>query len=301
MALRRVSRGVALLGAFAALASHWGCASGGDVDIATLASSSDQVIWEAAQKAMEKKQWETARKYLKRIIEGFPQGQTNPPARIAYADAYFNEGGEANYILAISAYRDFLTLFPSHPRSDYAQFQIGEAYFRQRNGPDRDQTSTIRALDEFQHLLEVYPSSAQEEVARERIKACRQSLARSEYMVGYFYQRTRHAYRSAALRFQSLLKDYPDYDQIDEVLLHLGQVQWAAGRTAEALPTLQRLLETYPESQFVGEAQELIREINERAPQVAAPPTETAPSEAETPPAPPPPSQALGEPGEPTP
>ena len=65
-------------------------------DIATLASNSDQVIWEAGQKAAEKKQWETARQHFKRIIEGFPQSQVGPQARLALADSYFQEGGAGN-------------------------------------------------------------------------------------------------------------------------------------------------------------------------------------------------------------
>jgi len=175
--------------AFLLAALAYGCASGGQVDIATLASSSDQVVWEAGQKAFASRQWEPARRYFKRIIDGFPQSQFGPPARLALADSHFNEGSFANYILAISEYRDFVTLYPSHPRSDYAQFQIGEAQFSQRNGPDRDQTATVKALAEFDRLLEAYPSSPYVEQARSRIGACRQSLARAEFLAGFFYQR----------------------------------------------------------------------------------------------------------------
>ena len=93
------------------------CASK-QADIATLSSNSDQVIWDAAQKAAEKRQWENARQHYKRIIEGFPQSQFGPAARLGLGDSYFEEGGTGNYILAVSAYREFLTFYPSHPRSD---------------------------------------------------------------------------------------------------------------------------------------------------------------------------------------
>ena len=104
---------LAALGAFGT-----GCRSAGEADLAVLASNSDQVIWEAGQKAFGKKQWETARQHFRRIVDGFPQSEFGAAARLGLADAYFNEGGTANYILAIPAYRDFLTLFPSHARSD---------------------------------------------------------------------------------------------------------------------------------------------------------------------------------------
>ncbi|MET0552528.1 MAG: outer membrane protein assembly factor BamD [Vicinamibacteria bacterium] len=223
-------------------------------DIATLASNSDQVIWEAGQKAAEKKQWETARQHFKRIVEGFPQSQIGPQARLALADSYFQEGGTGNYILAVSAYREFLTFFPTHARSDYAQFQVGESFWRQKNGPDRDQTATEEALGEFQKVLELYPESAKTEETRERIKACRQSLAHAEFLTGKFYQRTRQACRASITRYEGLLNEYPEYTGLDEVLYRLSECLCQAGRGAEAQPHLAKLQEEYPTSPFTVEA-----------------------------------------------
>jgi outer membrane assembly lipoprotein YfiO len=242
----------------------WGCASGGEVDIATLASNSDQVIWEAGQKALEKHQYEAARQHFKRIIDGFPQSEYGPAARLALGDSYFQEGGTAGYILAVAAYREFLTIYPSHPRSDYAQFQTGECYFEQRNGPDRDQTPTRNALDEYNRLIEFYGSSSYIEKARERIKACRQSLARAEYLAGYFYQRTRQAYRAAIARYEAILNEYPDFDQLDEVLYRLGECLGLAGRPAEALPHLGRLIEEFPKSERAEAARRLMEDLRSR-------------------------------------
>src|SRR5688572_33251365 len=76
------------------------CASGGEPDIATLASNSDQVIWEAGQKAYEKKQWDNARQHFRRIIDGLPSSEFGPPARLAPGHTYSQEAGTGNYILA---------------------------------------------------------------------------------------------------------------------------------------------------------------------------------------------------------
>lgn len=274
-ALRRVVALLLTIGAY-------GCASGGKADIATLASNSDQIIWEAGQKAYEKKQWEPARQYFKRIVEGFPQSEHAPAARLALADSHFSEGGASNYVLAISEYRDFVTLYPSHPRSDYAQMQIGDAYFRQRHGPDRDQTFTIRALAEYERLLEAYPSSPLIEQSRERIAACRQSLARAEFLAGYFYQRTRKAYRAATSRYEWLLTDYPDYEYIDEVLFRLAQVLQLTGRATEAMPHLAKLVEVYPSSQWADNARALMKEISE-SPPASAPGAPASPTSSPSP------------------
>jgi outer membrane protein assembly factor BamD len=256
-----------------------GCAHG-KPDLASMSSNSDRVIWEAAQKALQGSQWESTRQLCKRIIDGFPQSEFGPEARLALAESYLKEGGTANNILAVAKYREFLTLYPSHPKSDYAQFQAAEAYFRQRNSPDRDQTSTQKALEEYQRLLDIYPSSAYVEPARSRIRECRQSLAQSEFMAGYFYQRTRQAWRAAILRYEVILADYPDYDRTEEVLFRLAECLGAAGRAPEALPYLNRLITDYPQSAFTQPAQRLM-ELLQKAP--VTPPPAPAPSPSPSP------------------
>ena len=260
----------------------FGCAhGGGKADLATLTSNSDQVIWEAGEKALKKRDYAAAREHFKRIIEAFPQSEYGPAARLAMGDAYFQEGGNANYILAIGAYREFLTLYPSHPKSDYAQIQVAESYFKQRNSPDRDQTPTQHALEEFQRLIDIFPDSPLVDAARARIIVCRQSLARAEFLAGYFYQRTRKAYRSAVLRYEALLRDYPDYAHMDEVLYRLGECLILAGRAAEALPHLSRLLSEYPKSEFLDEAQKLMASASSKVPAAApAPSPQPSPSPA---------------------
>ena len=242
------------------------CAHGGDADIATLASNSDQLIYDAAQKAIANRNFDSAKQYLKRLVEGFPQSNLGAEARLSLADVYFKEGGAANYILAISSYRDFLTLYPSHPRSGYAQFQVAEAFYKQKNAADRDQSQTEKALDEYQKLLEIHGGSEYEETARSRIADCRQSLARADFVAGYFYQRTRQAYRSAVLRYQHLLNEYPDYQRIDEVLYRLAESLVKSGRVAEARPQLARLLEEYNRSPFADDARHLMERIDSGKP-----------------------------------
>jgi len=263
----------------------------GQPDIATLTSNSDQVIWEAGQKALQKKDWESARQHFKRIVDAFPQSQYAPSARLALGDTYIEEGGTSNDILAIGAYREFLTLYPSHPKSDYAQFQVAESYFRQKSGPDRDQTQTLHALEEYERLLDLYPSSPYIEKARDRIKESRQNLARAEYMAGYFYQKTRQYCRAALARYEGIIKEYPDFDDLDLVLLHMAECLHAQGRTAEALPHLGRLLEDFPESGQADTARALMEEWSHEPPPPPAPagagPSPAAASPSPTAPSPP--------------
>jgi outer membrane protein assembly factor BamD len=231
--------------------------AGHQVDLQALSSASDQVVWEAGEKAVAKKDWESARQYFRRLIDAFPQSEHQPDARIALADSYFEEGGVGNYVLAVSSYREFLTLYPQHPKSDYAQFRCAESYFKQMNTPDRDQTATDQALEEYQRLLDVYPQSPFVEPTRQKIRECRQIAARSHFQVGYFYQKTRKSWRSAIGRYETIVSEYPDFERFDEVLFRLAQCLAYSGRYAEARPPLGRLQAEFPQSPFVEQAKKL--------------------------------------------
>jgi outer membrane protein assembly factor BamD len=254
----------ALLGLVLLMAA---CASRRDVDIGSTAGRTDRLVWEEAQKAREKRRWMEARQHYKRIVDAFPNSEFAPDARLGMGDSYFYEGGLGNYVLAISEYRQFLTVYPSNPKNLYAQYMVAESYFKQKHGADRDQTPTQQALEEYQKLVHVAPDSEWGKKAQTRVDECRQILARSEFLVGLFYQRTRQACRSAVLRYQGILKDYPDYAQIDEVLFRLGECLALSGRKAEAEPELQKLVANHPNSPFVSEARELIQKLAEAPPE----------------------------------
>jgi outer membrane protein assembly factor BamD len=241
-----------------------------DLDLGRFSGRSDRLVWDAGQAALKKKDWLTAREHFRRIVDGFPNSEFAAQARIALGDTYYREGGTANYILAISEYRQFLTLFPSHPQSDYAQFQVGECYFKQRNGADRDQTPTRDALIEYERLLQTQAQSTYAAQAKERVAACRFSLARHEFLVGFFYQRTRQAFRSAIARYEAVIAQYPDYTLLDEVLFRLSECLVASGRNSEAAPHLQRLVEQFPNSRFLPEARRLLARMAPATPAAAS-------------------------------
>src|SRR6185436_6705049 len=118
---------------------------------------------------------------------------------------------------------------------------------------------------------------------RKRIAEVRNSLARAEFLAGYFYQRTRLACRAAIARYEAVLTDYPDFQNIDEVLFRLAECLHASGRTPEALPRLSRLLEDYPQSPFAEESKRLMATWSALPPPSPAP--GTPPPASPTPPA----------------
>ena len=174
------------LGALALALALGGCASS-QGDLSSLASSSDEIVWQAAEKAFQKKQWDSARKYYRRIIDGFPQSEHLPGARLGQAETHFKEGGAGNYILAVSEYREFLTLYPSHPKSDYAQFQTAEAYYLQtkqpRSRPDQHDEGPGRVRAPARRLPELEPRRGGALAGREPPSVSGQGRVRSRLLL----------------------------------------------------------------------------------------------------------------------
>jgi hypothetical protein len=92
-------------------------------------------------------------------------------------------------------------------------------------------------------------------------------------------------------RYEGILKDYPDFNELDLVLLHMAECLRAQGRTAEALPHLGRLLEDFPDSAQADTARNLMDEWSHDLPPPPAaaepaPTTDTPPPVSPSPPAP---------------
>jgi outer membrane protein assembly factor BamD (BamD/ComL family) len=97
--------------------------------------------------------------------------------------------------------------------------------------------------------------------------------------VGWFYQRTRRACRSAIPRYQAVIDTYPEYADYDEVLFRMSECLRDTGRAAEALPHVARLLTEFPNSRFAEPARQLHTELSRvaPAPPPPAPPTPASP------------------------
>jgi outer membrane protein assembly factor BamD len=82
---------------------------------------------------------------------------------------------------------------------------------------------------------------------------CRNIIADYEFLVGEFYQK-KGSYNAAINRFETLLKDYPDYKKEANVFLNLGISYKKTGRKEESEEYFKRLLEKYPHGHSASKA-----------------------------------------------
>jgi len=222
-----------------------------------------QQVYDMAMQKIAKKKYYTARTMLQEAVPRIPPDDRDllPKIQLAIADAFFKDGGQLNYGEALNQYRTFLTYYPNHESADRAQFMVGMSLFEQALSPDRDQALTRQAIQEFQKVATVYPTSPYVAQGKERIEACYNRLAEHERLVGRFYQK-RKKYNAAIDRYRAVLEGYPRYTQTSQVLFDIGKCLLRVGNRPEAEEFFTRLFQDQPNSALSRRAKDLLAEFD---------------------------------------
>ena len=102
----------------------------------------DQILLERGTAALKERRWITARQYFSELLESYPQSPLRAEAKLGVGDSYLGENNSASFVYAQNEYREFLAFYPTNPRADYAQMQLGMVHYNQMLNPQRDQSST---------------------------------------------------------------------------------------------------------------------------------------------------------------
>ena len=224
---------------------------------------SPEASFDKADKLIQSKDYEEARKLLLEIKNRDLTKKYAPVAQLRIADAYVKEGEPE---LAVAEYRKFLEIYPDHKNASYAQYQIAMVYFSQIEGPERGYGGAAKALEEFEKLKKDFPRNPFKELVELRIEKCRNIMADYEFLVGEFYLK-RGSYKAAIGRFETLLQKFPDYKKMENVLLDLGICYKMSGDQEKAEMYLGRLIEKYPNSRVSADAQKELSSMKKAAKQ----------------------------------
>ena len=202
---------------------------------------------------MEQEKYFRAQQYLTHAFEVEPNSRSGREALLLAGDSLYLHGGSENFIRCEAKYRDFLNRFPTSDRADYAQFRVAECLARRVEKPDRDQTVTRKALESFEELLRLYPTSPYVNEARQRILEVTDLLAAHELAVGHFHLRYGRGSlcHGAIQRLETVRDEYPDFTYSDTALFYLGMAYTQCRRTEDADAAFEELRRKFPESAHI--------------------------------------------------
>lgn len=221
--------------------------------------SADEAL-EQGKELLTQEKYRKAEQLLTHAFEVEPNSRQGREALLLAADALFLGGGTESYIRCEAKYRDFLNRFPTSERADYAQFQVANCLAERVEKPDRDQSVTHKALDAYQELMRLYPTSPYAAEARVKIDEVTDRLATHELMIGHFYLRFRVC-QATIQRLEYLLENYPDYGEMDQALLNLGLAYDACNRLDDAEDTFSKLRQRYPDSPTIAKIEKQRKKV----------------------------------------
>jgi len=149
--------------------------------------------------------YKKAQSFYTRLKEEYPLHELSVLATLGIADSYFSR---KEYLEAQTAYRDFITFYPTNENVPYALYQLGMCHFLEIEAVDRDQTELINAKREFEKLVARFPQSKFSILAEKKIRECKTKMAEHEFYIGNFYFKQKK-YAAALQRFEVIARDYP--------------------------------------------------------------------------------------------
>ncbi len=268
--LQAASAALALSGALAAGCSSSTAAKKPDKITQELLTQPKEALFEKGKALIAKKKYDEGRKYLNYVFETYPNENLGREALLMVADSYFQQKTAAAYTEARYRYRDYLNRYPGATNRDYARYQFAFCYDKEHERPDRDQTATREAIEQYRALIREFPDSGYAGAARERIRRLTDLLAEHDFGVGYFYLR-KGSTAAALSRFIQVEQKYPDFGARDKLYYYQGLALERLGRKDEALGYFGKIVEEFPQSDYAKKAKALIgKNTGQKAPATAA-------------------------------
>lgn len=189
-----------------------------------------QEIFEAGNDAMRGKNYAQAKEYFTTLKDKYPFSPYAVEAELSLADAYFLD---ADYLLAVDAYKEFESLHPRHKAIPYVLFQIGKAHMDSFVSIDRPQDNVAEAYEYLTRLQESYPGSEYAEKATALMQEARKLMAAHEVYVADFYWR-RESYGSAYERYKFVLENFKDVPDFQEYVKERARLSYLKKAEQEA-------------------------------------------------------------------
>ena len=193
-------------------------------------------LYADAKEALEYGNVTRAQRYYQRLIARFPYGPYTEQAQIELAYAYYKGNKPEDATSTISR---FVRTYPAHPYIDYMYYLRGLINFNRHDGTllrvaqldptQREQVSVRQSFNDFNDLIQRYPTSRYAADARAKMVHLRNQMARHDLNVAVFYLE-RRAWVAAANRGKHVIEHYPQslYDSdaravMSEAYARLGQ------------------------------------------------------------------------------
>lgn len=248
------------IAALAALSVTFAACGSGGLRLPTDPAGTE--LFEQGEQHLAEEDWGKAAEAFDTLLRNYPTSPHLPQARLGLGRAYYQQDRTDTYLLAIEAFRNFLTYHPSAGEVDYAQLMIAMSYKGLMRSPDRDQSNTRRALEAFEVFLEDYPESSHRELALEQMQQVVDTLAAHELEVAQWQLDNGHP-DAAEARAQYALRKYPQTGYRCELLYTLAESLREREDMEGARIYYEQILQEHPECERAEDARRRVNRSQE--------------------------------------
>ena len=204
---------------------------------------------------MSKGSFEAAAAKFEALDREHPYSQEARRAIVLSAYAFYKAGKTPE---AIASAERYVALHPGTKEAPLAHHIIASAYFDEMKGPNRDQRSTRKALEQLKTLKTRYPDSEYARDADNRIRVAEDNLAAQEMEVARYYLNGKN-YVAAINRFKTVVSEFQTTAHVEEALMRLTECYMALGITKEAQNAAAVLGHNFPDSKWYKDAYALLK------------------------------------------
>ncbi|MGE0856045.1 MAG: outer membrane protein assembly factor BamD [Hyphomicrobiaceae bacterium] len=231
-----------------------GCSKSDDLQKALNPDPPGQ-MYAAADSLMSRGKYEAAAKKFEDLDRDHPYAPEARRAIVMAAYAYYKAGKLPE---AIASAERYTTMHPGTKEAALAHHIIASSYFDEMGTPNRDQSSTKKALVQLKKLKAQYPDSEYALKADNRIRLAEDTLAASEMEVGRYYQK-RSNHVAAINRFKAVVTEYQTTAHVEEALARLVECYMALGIRQEAQTAAAILGHNFPNSRWYKDSYALLQ------------------------------------------
>lgn len=183
--------------------------------------------------------------------------------QVSYYYAYCNFGLE-DYLLASYHLKNFVKTFPNSEYAEEAQFTSAYCYYLDSPVYSLDQENTIKAINEFQLFVNMYPNSARIKDCNDYIDLLRRKLERKAYENATLYFNIED-YKASMQAFRNLLKDFPDNPYREEANFMILKSNFLLAKNSitekkqerykSTIEVYYKFIDNYKDSKYLQEAE----------------------------------------------
>lgn len=233
-------------------------------------SNNPELIIKTADEYYQKKDYLKAQTLYDLVLNNV---KGSSAAEVAYFQYAYTHYHQKQYVLGAYYFRNFASTFINSPYREEAAYMSAYCNYKQSPSYRLDQSSTVKAIEDFQLFVNLFPQSERVPECNRLIDEMRRKLEQKAFAEGELYFNLKQ-FQSAVISFDNLLRDYPESPDAERVRYLIAKsdfllsensvVDKKMDRYEETVKRCDEFLTKYEDSKYAKEIKQIKKDSSAR-------------------------------------